>query len=378
MYDLKSTIKQMMGEGYFDTILTRPLADWAPEFKPLLGETILPAQNRLKNKYRETAVRYRSLVANDGTRYSPAQKKGSKIVGNMDVELTDQDIAADFTSEDYDEALAVAEANNYNGSNPTMAGVIAVTGWFASQIVRPLDQKREVMRWQAIVDAVVLLRGDNGFKKDIPVSNPAGHRVSAGGQWSDNSYDPFEDIFAQMEFMANKGYTVGRIITSRQVVYKLLNNAKVKQAVGGFIAVSGDGTLVSAAGRQNLNKLNDYLQENGLPAIETYDTTYSLDSETPEDLDTTSAFYLKRNVFVMLATTERNLRIDRGDKEPLIYRGILGYHGVGRPAGAAGPGVKQDIEYISKKPPRISAEAWQTTYPVITDPEAISVIKDIS
>lgn len=375
--DLKSTISQMNSENIFQTTLVRPLSEWSPTFLPLLGETILPSMNRPNNKYTEIGVKYRSLVANDGSRYSPAQKKGSAIVGKMDVELTDQDIAADFTAEDYDNALAVNNVNvpatNINNSN--MAGIMAVTNWYAANIVRPLEQKKEVMRWQAIVDSVVQLRGDNGFSQDIPLSSPANNRVYVGQIWSNPNSDPLQDIYAQMEFMATKGYSIGRIITGHKVAFTLLNHPKVKSAVGGYVTVSGTGALVNNTARVTIPQLNNYLGEHGLPPIELYDQTYSLDSPTPTDFTTTTQWYLARDAFVLMATTERDVTISRGDLEPVIYRSVHGYHGVGRPAGAAGPGIMANSKYEGDKPPRLSAQAWQTTYPVIQDPESFSVLR---
>lgn len=370
--DLKSTLERMNGEGYFDTLLSRPLSDWAPQFKPLLGESILPAQNRPNNKYTETGVKYRSVVANDGSRYSPAQKKGNAIVGKVEVDLTDQDIAAEFSSEDYDNALAVANVNApaTNTGNPTMDGVIAITNWYAAMVVHPLMVKREVMRWQSIVDAVVKLRGDNGYSEDLPQSNPDGHRVAAGGAFSNDAYDPFEDIFARMEFMAAKGYGIGRIITSRTVAFKMLNNAKVKAAIGGYINVGAAGALVGVSGRQTMAKLNDYFNQYGLPGIEIYDLQFQT--------QLASDFYLKRDVMVFLATTARDVTIDRGDNEPVILRDVMGYQGVGRPAGASAPGIMQVSQYEPKKPPRMASEAWQTTFPVVTEPEGITVINGIT
>jgi hypothetical protein len=378
--DLKTTIERMNGEGYFDTLLSQPLSTWAPEYKPLLGETILPSVNVPNNKYEETGIRYRSPVANDGTRYSPAQKKGSAIVGKMDVNLTDQDIAADFTSEDYDNALAVLNVNGEatNTGNPEMMGVVAVTGWMGAFISRPLETKKEVMRWQAIQNAIVLLRGNNGYSKDIPLANPTGHRVNVGGTWSNNTYDPFDDIFAGMEFMAAKGYSIGRIITGRSVVFKMLNNAKVKAAIGGYINVDNGGALVGVSGRQTVAKLNDYLNQYNLPSIEVYDEQYLLDSTTPEDFTTTSRYYVDRDKLIMLATTGRDITIDRGDAEPVIHRNVLGYHGIGRPAGKSSPGIMMNSKYEGDKPPRFSSQAWQTTYPVPTDPEAMFVYGGIS
>jgi hypothetical protein len=313
------------------------------------------------------------VIANDGTRYSPAQKKGNDIVGSMSVKLQEQDIAAEFTSEDYDNLLAIANLNAASGNqgNPTMMGTIQVTDWFKVRVLLALVEKVEKMRWEALVDAQVKLEGDNipaGTVVNYP--NPAGHRVAAGGTWSDDTYDPLADIFAMMEFADSKGYTIGRLIAGNSVIFKLLNNAKIKAAVGGYVSVDNMGALQGAQGRVARAKLNEYLQENDLPAIEPYNRRYRT--------QTGHNHFLKRDVLFGAAITDRNVEIDLGDDEPLPMRNVMGYVGMGRPAGAPGPGRSTDIEMFTKKPPRVEAEGWQTSLPVNQDPESAFVITGIS
>ena len=44
----------------------------------------------------------------------------------------------------------------------------------------------------------------------------------------------------------------------------------------------------------------------------------------------------------------------------------------------AAPGRVIRSEAFESKPPRIEAEGWQTSLPVVTDPEAVAVIESIS
>ena len=79
----------------------------------------------------------------------------------------------------------------------------------------------------------------------------------------------------------------------------------------------------------------------------------------------------------MLATTGRDATLDLGDSEQLLTD-TLGYTAIGRAAGQAQPGRVVRMEAFDNKPPRIEGEAWQTSLPVITEPEAIGVIAAIS
>jgi hypothetical protein len=83
--------------------------------------------------------------------------------------------------------------------------------WAEVTLNRPLLEVIEKQRWQAIIDASVVRIGDNGYGETVTYPNPTGHRVAAGGTWSDNAYDPYADIMALAEVLAVKGYVVNRI-----------------------------------------------------------------------------------------------------------------------------------------------------------------------
>ncbi|MBW3635370.1 MAG: major capsid protein [Armatimonadetes bacterium] len=363
-------VAQMRDAGGFQTILTNPLAQFGPKERPLLGPTLLPDLNvPFETEYTETGVKYRTVVANDGSRYSPAQKKGNSIVGSVHIRLANQDIASEFTSADYDAAIRMAQYNLPQAAraNPDMIGVITVTDWYKAAILNSLMQKREKMRWEAMLDAVVKVRGDGDYEEDVQLSNPTGHRVTAALAWDNNTHDPFDDIDAMAEFLEDKDLSVNRFITSRVLARKLFNNAKVKARVGGFVAVDGaTGALLNSAMSINLKKLNAYMEDQSRPVIELYDEKYGL--------QTGKEYYFRRNAFMVACTTGRNREIDLGDDEPLILQNTLGYHAVGRPAGAEAPGIKEFSEYKGNKPPHFNAEAWQTTFPGMLEPEAIGVI----
>lgn len=361
MPDIASLVRDLMTDGSVVTVANNPAAQFGMGDRAYLGPTLLPERNQAQNAYRETDIRYRTVIANAGARYSPAQKKGSQMIGSMMVELGTSDITTEFDSHAYDALIKVV-------GNVTMEAAANLIRWLDTTINMALVEYNEVQRWQAIVGALVQRRGDNGYTEDVVYPNPAGHRVTAGGVWSNNSYDPFADILAGTEFLEGKGFTVNRIITGRQVLSKLSNNNNVKTRTG-VATISATGQITATAGRASRDSINGVLGADGLPPIELYNLQYRT--------QTGSAFFLPRDAFVMLCTTGRNMDVDVGDAQ-IAIPDALGYVGVGLATGQSVPGRKLRMEAKEDKPPRIIGEGWQESLPVIQDPEAIFVISGIS
>ena len=170
------------------------------------------------------------------------------------------------------------------------------------------------------------------------------------------------------DLLASKGYTVNRMITSRTVLAKMAGNNTVKTRTG-IAVVNTSGQITSAAGRATASAINGILQADGLPPIELYDLQYR--TQTGDE------YFLKRDVFVLVATTGQDETIDFGDSEKLVPN-TLGYLAIGRGAGQSAPGRVIQAEAKTDKPPRIETEGWQTSLPVILHPEAIGVITGIT
>jgi len=360
--DLATLLAEMEDEGHFVNISRNPLAQFGTPARRYLGAEILPEQTVEENAFREEAIRYQTIVANDGTRYSPVQMKGGELVGEFLVELGDSDIGRELTARDYD-ALVRALS-----SNSDMQAIERLLGWSDTVLNQALIEHNERQRWQALVAALIQRRGDNAYEEDVAISDPAGHRTNAGGAWSNDAYDPFDDIMAKAELLASKGMTVSRIFAGLPVITIMSNNALVQARVG-LPVINATGTIVVARQRASLAQVNGALAANALPPIEQYDLQYRTQTGT--------GFFLPRNVMVMVCTTGRDANIDLGD-EQRILPDTLGYMAVGRPAGQAGPGRVIRVESFTNKPPRVNGEAWQTAFPVIQDPEAVAVIGSIS
>lgn len=362
MPSLATLIADMQRDGSIATIASNPAAQFGRTGRTYLGASLLPERMVPENAYREESIRYRTVIANDGTRYSPTQLKEGDLLGSFLVELGESDIAREFTGQHYDALLRLL------GTNQTMEAAAAVTRWLDTTVNLALVEKNEVQRWQALVDASVVRAGDNAYSETVAYSNPAGHRAAQSAAWSTDTTDIFGDIFTMADLLASKGYTVNRMITSRNVLSIMAGNNTVKTRTG-IAVVNTSGQITSAVGRATADAINGILQADGLPPIEQYNLQYR--TQTGDE------YFLKRDVFVLIATTGQDQTLDFGDSEEL-FPNTLGYTAIGRPAGQSGPGRVINAFPKEDKPPRIEAEGYMTSLPVVLNPEAICVITGIT
>lgn len=365
MADLYSLIDGMVRNGFLRRIATNAAAQFGTQRRPLLGASFLPERQVEENAFVEDAIRYRTVIANSGTRYSPSQKKGEGLItGTFQVILGEADIAREFTARDYDALIKVL------GGGRTQEAQLQLINWSDMVLNRALLELNEAQRWDAILDASVVRRGDNGYVETVPLTNPSGHRANAGGVWSNNAYDPYTDMIAMVDLLSSKGYTCNRIITSRKVKNILLRNTLMVNRLSRTIVINGSGQAVTQTNaRLTAEDLDNFIRSDGLPPIETYDLTYNTQSATVRFLRDTS--------MVFLATTGRDENIIVGENLTTV-QDTLGYFAIGRAAGQAEPGRVIRLEAFSNKPPRVEGEAWETGFPVITEPESIAVINAIS
>jgi hypothetical protein len=363
MADLFTTLRDLENDSDgFRRISRNPLAQFGRPARQYLGATLLPERMVEENAFREDQIKYRTIVANAGTRYSPTQKKDGDLIGSFLVELGESDIAREFTSRQYDALLRTLERGE------SMEAMVQLTNWLDTAVNLALIEHVEKERWLAIVDASVPRTGDNEYSETVSYSNPAGHRVNQGAAWSTDTTDIFSEIMAGADLLASKGYTVNRIITGRPVLAIMAGNNTVKTRVGVSV-VNTSGQITSAAGRASQEAINGVLQADGLPPIELYDLQYRTQTGT--------AYFLERDVLVMVGTTGQSEEIDLGDTMNIVSD-TLGYSAIGRAAGQNESGRVIRAEAKMDKPPRIEAEGWQTSLPVITEPEAIYVIDSIT
>lgn len=374
--ELQTLLNDLRGDRAFERIALNPVTQFAANAQPYLGATLLPERPVRRNQFTEGGVRYRTVIANDGGRYSPAQKKsGGVFVGSFEVSLGNSDIATEFTGYEFDAVLELLDiAETAEAARPAAAQVL---GWGQNGINLALVEHNERQRWQAIIDAQIVRKGDNGAEEIVNIPNPAGHRLQAGGDWSDPEYDILGDLMARKRFMSRKGFTLNRAVTSTEVVGVMLQNERLAKAAGkSIITVQGNGTLSQSVAAFNAADLNALMTANGLPTVDTYDRTYF------DDLGDTHRF-LKRDAFAMFATTGRveQVQLTLDPNGALAFRPVnntLGYVAVGRPVGHLTTGRIIRVEAKEDKPPRLQGEGWQSSLPVLTEPDAITVITGIT
>jgi hypothetical protein len=341
--DFADLLQQMIDDGTLDRALNDPTVSFGANGRPLIGAELLPDQLVEENEYDETALRYRTQIANAASRYSPPQIKEGAITGSVHVRLAEMDLASVLEGRTYDTLNKILAREQ--GSVEAMARYL---DFFTRTVALGLAQLMEVWRWQAIVSAQI---------------------TAVGGDWASNAYDPWADIVNRATLLANKGYgRVRRIITSTQARAKLLGNQNLRERAGTMRLVGGE--FVATSGRLTAAGLNALLTEDGLPAIETYDEIYHT--------TTGSGFYLPRDTMVFIGDTASNTTVSLSDGS--IFRelqGTLGYTAIGTPTGRPDPGRMFYTEPKGGKPPRVLHQGWLTGLPVILEEEAIATLTGI-
>ncbi|MCP5016154.1 MAG: hypothetical protein GY938_12920 [Ketobacter sp.] len=365
---LRAFLELLVRDGEFDTVALNNFAQFGAEGRPYLGTQFLPERNVAENMFREGAVRYRTVIANDGTRYSPVQHRaGGELSGSFAVELGSQDIGRTFNSDDYD------GVRKFLATGANMEAAAKVIGWSDQMINIAMIETIEKQRWQAVVDSQVLRQGDNGYREVVNYVDPAGHRVAAGGNWSDPTYDPFDDIITMKELLEDKGYEVTGTYCSTTVQHIMLRNPLVKNRVGATIITPTAVTTVNTVQYTQTTDaaLATAFAAVGVPAPSIYNKRYWTQSA--------SFRFLTETVLVFVCSTGQDVEV-RSNLDPDTVRFIpdtLGYAAVGIATGQATPGRVIRLEAFENKPPRLEAEGWQMSLPVITEPEALGVITTI-
>lgn len=364
--DLQELIDRLLASGDIGAVADNVNAQFGPPTRRYVGATLLPERTVEELAYEEKEIRFRTVIANDGTRYSPAQKKsGGEIIASMFVVLGNQDIAREFTGRDYDGLIRLL------GRGRSMEAMLQVIRFVDVAVNLALIELNEKQRWDAIIDARVVRRGDNGYVEPVYYPNPPGSRTYVAGQWSNPLYDPWPDIMGPVQSLANLGYAVNRIITSRKVVSILSANPKIAQRAGMQpLVLNSQGNLVQMSNNLvSRDGLNNLASRDGIPAFETYDLSYNTQTATTR--------FMRDDAMVFACTTGRDAEIVN-QQELILVPNTLGYFAIGPAVGQVDSGRVINLEAYTSKPPRIEVEGWQSGLPVIQDPQAMMVLKGIS
>ena len=379
------------GISPMDRMRFDPMAQFGSANKPYVGATLLPEVIKTRNQYTETQIRYRTILANSGTSYSPAvMNPGGRIVGSFDVKFgnTNQKDAIDPATY---EAVMDLLMQSGDVAKLDMQSMTQVLNWYETSITGPVMELNEKQRWDAIVEAKVMRVGANGLSEQVDYSNPAGHRVNvsggsvanpAGWHETDGTYDPFLDFFAGLRLLASKGYTVKRMISSFEPWYTFARNSAINTRFSG-ISINVSGNLARTEQVASRDRINSELGSNGLPQWEVYDRTFNFRNPTdPSDLQ--SGRFLGERTdgagtyfpVVLAATTGRNEIVElTAEQEPIRLEDTLGYFGIGRVIGQPVTGRIINTTVATMHPGGLEAECIQEGLPVIAEPEALYVIK---
>lgn len=348
--------------GDFALIATNPLAQFGTPARTYIGAQILPKRPVRKNAYTERGIQFRTIIANSGARHAPAQRKDGARAGIMDVRTGNSDILSVLDSEEYDTLVDLLD------SNAELPALASIVNWVDVAINTALEELVEVQRWQAIVNAQVIRKGDNGYLENVNYPTFAGLRATVGGTWSDNTYDPMTDIFTIITNLKKRGRSPTRIIMGNTDLMIFMANAKV-QARLGYAVVNTTGQILGQPGFVTRESLNRYFIAQGMPPVETYDLLYQT--------NTGAGYFLPRGAMVFICETGRDINIDLGNGEFEPLQNTLGYVADGRGVGQPSPGKVIQVKYEDDKPPRLISQGWQETMVVITEPDAIAVLKGI-
>jgi len=361
--DLGTFLERLIEQGRIDAVMTDEFAQFGISPRQYVGALLLPEELQEENTYRETEVSYRTVIANAGSRYSPAQiKDGGVIGGEMLVELGNSDISTQLRGDRYDDLVRYLNEDADMGSQEIM-------DWVNSLVNMALVEFNEKKRWEALEDASVEIE-INGVTQTVTYPDPSGHRVAASLDWTNDANDPMVDILSMQAQLRDKGYILENIITSNSVMNTLRQNEQVARRAGAVVGQADNAVQI-----QNIDNedVQDVFDANNLPTPQTYDLNYYDEAGNANR-------FMSEDVMVFTCRTgrETEVRLSSDPTTRRILRETLGYTGIGIPAGQSEPGRTINMEHKTDKPPRIEADGWQTSLPVLTNPEAVGVINSIT
>ncbi|MGL5926361.1 major capsid protein [Chroococcidiopsis sp.] len=363
MADIFALHREIVEEGHLETLARDPRIQFGTPARRYIGAEILPDRPVTENQFTESDIRYFTSPANDATRYSEPQMKQVAQAATFDVKLGELDIAAQLTGRDFDNIRKIAIANPTGAKNQLIA-------WLNTGLNLSLVEKVEIQRWNALLDAAVQIVGTNGKVSTVPLDNPVGHRITvpsgttaAPTGWYGNE-DPMDAIFAMKTFLSGKGYELLRVIGDSEITNALVTNP-VMQSRLGTLTIAG-GELTSRVGLVSKQALDAYIQSFGIPAIEEYNLTYRTQIGT--------GFFKRRGTLAFICATGRSETIDNGDATLSVLENVAGYNAVGLAVGEDNPGRVIRTEARNLKPIGIYGQAFQTSFPVLTEPEGVGVL----
>lgn len=377
MPDIKTLLQKLEREGAIAGIIDNPLAQFGTPARQMVGARLLPERQVAENAYREEGIKFKTYAAVPSTRYSPVTLFEGALTSSFLVELGESDYGSELTAAKYD-------ALRKELSTGTLENAALRLLSFIDTANTALLIRNEIWRWEAIVKSQINAKHGN-VQFDVPFANPLGHRVSvasgsiaAPAGWYLATYDPIADMLSMIQKLKDKGYHANEIFMSSSRFTVLQKNPKAREYMNSVVAIpSVGGTGITVSNNSRLltkTQLEQVIRDSGgidlAGGITLNDEQYNTRNGTKR--------FMPKDAIVFVATTGRDETYPSytsEDTEPLIVQNTLGYVGIGIAAGQSVSGRIVQLEAITnKKPPRVEIEAWQTSGPVILEPEAIGVI----
>jgi hypothetical protein len=368
METITALIRELEENQAFAISANDPTLQFENGGQNLLFSSVLPERQVAQNSYRDWGIRFKTMIANDATRYSPPQIKNGMLIGSVQVEMGEADAAGAMDMQFYEHFLQTLDRGS------SQEGAFQLLRFFENTVSRPLAILRERHRVDAVCQGYVERRGANNFYERVDFPKPAGHRatVPSGTTAAPTGwYDPDHDILGTLKMfkkmLAKKGYRISRIITTEDILSDCIipNNA---------IRAYGVMTVTAPGGNQGFElqtRPEAQAMINAFAAIQvpvpvTYDAGYS---------DQLGWQPFMKNKFVILCQTGRQaeVRID-GEEPALLLPNTIGYYGIGVATGQLAPGVRYKVDSKDGKDANIYAEGWMSGFPIIQDPEAFAVL----
>lgn len=366
-HDINTLLLQLQDKGAFDELANNPSLQFSADDQEFLFSQLLPERLVSQNEFKESGIRFKTYMANDSTRYSPPVKRGNAFLSSTVVSLADSDIAAELTMQAYESFIRTLQAS-------PMQAIANLLRFFETGVAMPLSILREKYRADIFDKGYIERKGANQFYELVKVPEIPGHRITVL-DWADPTTSILTELKSIKRMLANKGYRVNQMITTSEILEDyLVPNEEIKQ-YGLMVINSAPGAglqqAISLPTMSEQQIVLSALAANSLPAPTIYDHGYDTLGQDNDDIG-----YKKflNNKIILVASTGREQDVALGDNQNLVLPNTLGYTAIGLATGQLQPGVRTKVENFDGKDARIEAYGWQTSFPVLQDPEAFVVI----
>ncbi|NEP10677.1 MAG: hypothetical protein F6K14_10765 [Symploca sp. SIO2C1] len=364
---LQPIFDEIAAQGIIAAIARDPVLQFGTPQMRLLMANYLPRRLSDVNTITEDLTLVTAHIADDGDPMSPPQIKAITKGMPITVVLGHIDTAAQMSAREHREISYLVQRNE------RAQAISRVIRWLTTVTRQAISLKEEKQRCDAIANGTVTITPMNGTSYDItfpiPADNvvtvPSGTVAAPAGFYGAN-YNPILDFLVPMRNrLRDLGMEPMVIITSNKIATAMEQNEQLRKMAGNIIIT--DTGLASGQRDISAAYLDSMLRQNGLPPLMRYDSRYPLQNGSkirfwPEDK------------LVMLGATGRSEIIEWTEERELksiLLPNTLGYYGVGTSLGQSSPGMVIATKASDLKPVGWYAEAYQESFPVPLEYEAI-------